>query len=91
MNPEFVTASRPLLDDRVVDQVFVEELLKELTPRELEIVRLRYWKDLSCGTVAEILGEKERGAAYHDSTIRYHEKKLLKKLRDILRKTSESP
>lgn len=85
----FGAQERPLLDDEILQRIFVDELLSGLTERERKILHLLYWKDLSCTTVAQMLGEEERGYAYSDSTIRYHEAKILKKLLERARNPSE--
>ena len=63
-------------DKKMLDNVILKDMLRELSPREQKIVLLRYFKDMTQGEIAEKLGVSQ-------VQISRMEKKILLKLREL--------
>jgi DNA-directed RNA polymerase specialized sigma24 family protein len=73
------------------DFLTLQSLMEKLSPKEREIIYLWLWKDLSFEVIGEIVGPKYSGRVLKDSTMRYHMKKILEKLRSWVDNPSEMP
>jgi RNA polymerase sigma-70 factor (ECF subfamily) len=53
-----VDPSRPL-DDAITDKLLAGHLLAQLPPSDRDIVRMKYWEDLTCAEIGERIGLQE--------------------------------
>ncbi len=67
-------------DKKLVDKVILQDMLTKLTPREQKIVILRYYRDMTQGEIAKMLGVSQ-------VQVSRLENKIIAKLRDEFNKS----
>jgi len=76
-----VDPSRPV-DDAITDKLLAAHLLAQLPPSDRDIVRMKYWEELTCAEIGERIGMQENAVR-----VRLH--RAIQKLKHVSGVTGE--
>jgi len=70
------------VEDAVLDTQFASDLLERLPPTDRDIVRMKYWEDLTCAEIGQRIGMQENAVR-----VRLH--RAIQKLKQVCGATGE--